>query len=175
MREAGTAISTASEGSGCSDSNAMGRADDKKRLNEPKILIANHCHSESNVRWLRFRAGERTRLWSENAIPARRAAAGRVREEARRTIPRNPSAWQRLAFWPGGGHPHSSREAAAFRGQCFTLGARRWPRAESERQSWRALADAAAGATRRADRRGRRRRTCDARAGWPPRKSDSNP
>jgi hypothetical protein len=43
MREAATAMSTARERSRGSDWHAMGQADNKKRLDEPKIRVATHC------------------------------------------------------------------------------------------------------------------------------------
>jgi len=38
-------------------------------MNKPKFSIATHCLPEGNVRWLRFRAGERSRSRSETVVP----------------------------------------------------------------------------------------------------------
>src|SRR5271157_274558 len=63
--------------------NCSGQATAQARqLLRPGTIIATHCPTEGNGRWLGFRPGKRTRFRSQTAVPAPGGAASRVLENS---------------------------------------------------------------------------------------------
>jgi hypothetical protein len=89
--------------------------------------------------------------------------------DARRKDPPRLAA-DPFLHWTSGCGSASVPEVDRSCRRLFTLGESRWPRAESGRRGWQASAGGAERAPRLADRTGRRRSTCGARAGLPPRR-----